>query len=180
MFKTLRKRIILCGGDPDYILKLAEYVDSTMRAVADETHTANSEQLAVLTAVRIANELLKTKLEGEEKKTSGKEETTEQADSFDALVGEGDQPRKPFTEEDGTCQEDCVWQGAVLSYEFNNSELGVCETGKSIEPRWPVGAVELRANAADRRKGGAMGQASWRSSFLGQRSAKFLPETRVR
>src|SRR5215831_8036703 len=80
----------------------------------------------------------------------------------------------------GTCQEDCVWQGAVLSYEFNNSELGVCETGKSIEPRWPVGAVELRANAADRRKGGAMGQASWRSSFLGQRSAKFLPETRVR
>src|SRR5215472_2587236 len=48
----------------------------------------------------------------------------------------------------GTCQEDCVWQGAVLSYEFNNSELGVCETGKSIEPRWPVGAVELRAKAA--------------------------------
>ena len=29
-------------------------------------------------------------------------------------------------------------------------------------------------------KGGAMGQASWRSAFLGQRSAKFLPETRVR
>src|SRR5499425_1637312 len=57
----------------------------------------------------------------------------------------------------GTCQEDCVWQGAVLSYEFNNSELGVCETGKSIEPRWPVGAVELRANAADRRKGGCYG-----------------------
>src|SRR5215472_14857129 len=28
-------------------------------------------------------------------------------------------------------------------------------------------------------KGGAMGQASWRSSFLGQRSAKFLPETRA-
>jgi cell division protein ZapA (FtsZ GTPase activity inhibitor) len=100
VFKTLRKRIILCGGDPDYILKLAEYVDSMMRAVADETHTANSEQLAVLTAVRIANELLKTKLEGEEKKTSGKEETTEETDSFDPLVGEVGQPRKPFTEED--------------------------------------------------------------------------------
>jgi len=30
----------LCGTDPDYILKLAESVDSKMRAIADETHTA--------------------------------------------------------------------------------------------------------------------------------------------
>jgi len=30
----------LCGTDPDCILKLAEYVDSKTRAIADETYTA--------------------------------------------------------------------------------------------------------------------------------------------
>jgi len=90
----------LCGPDPEYVLKLAEYVDSRMREIANETHTADSEQLAVLSAVRIAAEyhLLKAKLdggvsdssmsnhsseweeleektpEGEEKETSGAEE----------------------------------------------------------------------------------------------------------
>ena len=29
----------LRGSDPEYILKLAEYVDSKMRAVAEQTHT---------------------------------------------------------------------------------------------------------------------------------------------
>jgi len=56
----------LCGSDPDYIRKLAEHVDSKMHAIAGETHTADSEQLAVLAAVRIAAEydLLKRKLDG--------------------------------------------------------------------------------------------------------------------
>ena|SRR5215472_12457160 len=56
----------LCGPDPEYVLKLAEYVDSRMREIANETHTADSEQLAVLSAVRIAAEyhLLKAKLDG--------------------------------------------------------------------------------------------------------------------
>jgi|SRR5215469_289097 len=56
----------LSGGDPDYILKLVAYLDSRMRALADETHTTDSEQLAVLTALRIANgnHLLKAKLDG--------------------------------------------------------------------------------------------------------------------
>jgi len=67
----------LCGPDPEYVLKLAEYVDSRMREIANETHTADSEQLAVLSAVRIANEnhLLKAKLDGKE--TSGEEEAAE-------------------------------------------------------------------------------------------------------
>ena len=33
----------LRGSDPDYILKLAEYVDGKMRAVAEQTHTCNVE-----------------------------------------------------------------------------------------------------------------------------------------
>jgi len=56
----------LRGIDPDYLLKLAEYVDSKMRAVAEQTHTVDSARLAVLAALNIADEyhLLKTKLDG--------------------------------------------------------------------------------------------------------------------
>jgi cell division protein ZapA len=56
----------LRGTDPDYILKLAEYVDGKMRAVAEQTHTVDSSRLAVLAALNIADEyhLQKSKLEG--------------------------------------------------------------------------------------------------------------------
>ena len=56
----------LRGSDPDYILKLAEYVDSKMRAVAEATQTIDSMRLAVLAALNIADEyhLLKKKLDG--------------------------------------------------------------------------------------------------------------------
>jgi cell division protein ZapA len=53
----------LRGSDPDYILKLAEYVDSKMRAVAAATNTIDTVRLAVLAALNIADEfhLLKKK-----------------------------------------------------------------------------------------------------------------------
>jgi cell division protein ZapA len=46
----------LRGTDPDYILKLAEYVDGKMRAVAEQTHTVDTVRLAVLAALNIADE----------------------------------------------------------------------------------------------------------------------------
>jgi len=46
----------LRGTDPDYILKLAEYVDSKMRAVAEATNTIDTVRLAVLAALNIADE----------------------------------------------------------------------------------------------------------------------------
>jgi cell division protein ZapA len=46
----------LRGSDPDYIIKLAEYVDGKMRAVADATSTVDSMRLAVLAALNIADE----------------------------------------------------------------------------------------------------------------------------
>ncbi len=54
------------GTDPEYILKLAEYVDSKMRAVAAATNTIDTVRLAVLAALNIADEyhLLKKKQEG--------------------------------------------------------------------------------------------------------------------
>ncbi len=53
----------LRGSDPEYILKLAEYVDSKMRAVAEATNTVDTARLAVLAALNIADEyhLLKKK-----------------------------------------------------------------------------------------------------------------------
>ena len=71
----------LCGLDPDYILKLAAYVDSKIRTIAEEDATADSGELAVLVAVRIADEYLRSKRdgceektpEGEERETSGEE-----------------------------------------------------------------------------------------------------------
>src|SRR6266851_2473777 len=46
----------LRGSDPEYILKLAEYVDTKMRAVAEQTHTVDTARLAVLAALNIADE----------------------------------------------------------------------------------------------------------------------------
>jgi cell division protein ZapA len=55
----------LRGSDPDYILKLADYVDAKMRAVAEATNTIDTVRLAVLAALNIADEyhLLKKKQE---------------------------------------------------------------------------------------------------------------------
>jgi cell division protein ZapA len=55
----------LRGSDPESILKLAEYVDSKMRAVAEATNTIDTVRLAVLAALNIADEyhLLRRKQE---------------------------------------------------------------------------------------------------------------------
>ena len=47
----------LRGSDAEYILKLAEYVDTKMRAVAEATNTIDTVRLAVLAALNIADEL---------------------------------------------------------------------------------------------------------------------------
>ncbi len=46
----------LRGSDAEYILRLAEYVDTKMRAVAEQTHTVDTARLAVLAALNIADE----------------------------------------------------------------------------------------------------------------------------
>src|SRR5580700_3984963 len=56
----------LRGSDANYIMKLAEYVDAKMRAVAKQTQTVDTVRLAVLAALNIADEyhLLKRNQEG--------------------------------------------------------------------------------------------------------------------
>lgn len=46
----------LRGSDPEYIFKLAEYVDTKMRTLAQQTQTVDSLRLAVLAAINIADE----------------------------------------------------------------------------------------------------------------------------
>ncbi len=55
----------LRGSDPEYILKLAAYVDAKMRAVAEHTQTVDTSRVAVLAAINIADEyhLVKGKAE---------------------------------------------------------------------------------------------------------------------
>lgn len=55
----------LRGSDPEYILKLGEYVDAKMRTIAEQTQTVDSLRLAVLAAINIADEfhMLKRKYE---------------------------------------------------------------------------------------------------------------------
>ena len=45
--------------DPEYVARLAAYVDEKIRAAADATPTSDSLRLAVLTALNIADELFR-------------------------------------------------------------------------------------------------------------------------
>jgi cell division protein ZapA len=56
----------LRGTDPEYITRLAEYVDQKMRTIAEQTSTIDSLRLAVLAALNIADEyhILKRKQDG--------------------------------------------------------------------------------------------------------------------
>jgi len=79
----------LRGSDPEYILKLAEYVDSKMRAVAEATNTIDTVRLAVLAALNIADEyhLLK-KNHQESGATDYQKRAHLLADALDEVLGE--------------------------------------------------------------------------------------------
>lgn len=71
----------LRGTDPDYIFKLAEFVDTKMRAVAEQTSTVDSLRLAVLAALNIADEfhILKRKYDGISKEMNQRTSSLESA-----------------------------------------------------------------------------------------------------
>ncbi|HET6180751.1 MAG TPA: cell division protein ZapA [Candidatus Sulfotelmatobacter sp.] len=79
----------LRGSDPEYIVKLAEYVDCKMRAVAEATNTIDTVRLAVLAALNIADEyhLLK-KNHQESGATDYQKRAHLLADALDEVLGE--------------------------------------------------------------------------------------------
>src|SRR2546425_12806311 len=50
---------IRSGLDPEYVARLARYVDEKIRAAGDSTPTGDSLRLAVLAALNIADELFR-------------------------------------------------------------------------------------------------------------------------
>jgi len=50
---------IRTGLDPEYVARIAAYVDERMRAVGDVTPTGDPVRLAVLAALNIADELFR-------------------------------------------------------------------------------------------------------------------------
>ena len=74
----------LRGSDSEYIARLAEYVDTKMRLVAEQTSTIDTMRLAVLAALNIADEyhLLKRKYD------SVSNDLTERTNSLDAALEE--------------------------------------------------------------------------------------------
>lgn len=78
----------LRGTDSDYIAKLAEFVDSKIRAVASQTSTVDSQRLAVLAALNIADEyhILKRKYDAISGDLS--QRTNHLSDALDEVLGE--------------------------------------------------------------------------------------------
>ena len=78
----------LRGSDPEYILKLAEYVDSKMRAVAEATNTIDTVRLAVLAALNIADEYHLLKRNQDSGATDYQKRAHLLADALDEVLGE--------------------------------------------------------------------------------------------
>jgi cell division protein ZapA len=51
--------------DPDYVIRLAGYVNEKMRTAAETTPTGDSLRLAVLVALNLADELFRCRDEGQ-------------------------------------------------------------------------------------------------------------------
>ncbi len=68
--------------DPDYVQRLALFVDEKMRAAADSAPTGDSQRLAVLAALNIADELFRIR----EVSRSRDGQLAERAEELERLV----------------------------------------------------------------------------------------------
>ena len=76
----------LRGSDADYILKLAEYVDTKMRAVSEQTSTVDSVRLAVLAALNIADEYHMLKRSMESRTPEARQRASKLANALDEVL----------------------------------------------------------------------------------------------
>ena len=73
---------IRSGLDPEYVARLATYVDAKMRAAADSTPTGDTLRIAVLAALNIADELFRSR----ELTTARNGELAERAGELERLL----------------------------------------------------------------------------------------------
>src|ERR1700740_2489113 len=78
----------LRGSDPEYILKLAEYVDAKMRAVTEATNTIDTVRLAVLAALNIADEYRLLKRRQDSGSIDYRQRAHQLAQALDQVLGD--------------------------------------------------------------------------------------------
>jgi cell division protein ZapA len=78
----------LRGSDPEYIVRLAEYVDTKIRQVAQQTSTIDAARLAVLAALNIADELLVLKRKYDSVSGDLGQRTSHLAGALDEILSE--------------------------------------------------------------------------------------------
>lgn len=78
----------LRGSDAEYIMKLAEYVDSKMRAVAEATNTIDTVRLAVLAALNIADEYQVLKRNQDSGSSDYQKRARKLANALDEILGD--------------------------------------------------------------------------------------------
>lgn len=79
----------LRGTDPDYIHTLAEFVDTKMRQIAQQTSTIDSLRLAVLAALNIADEYHLLKRKYESVTSDLKQRTSQLSGALDEVLQDG-------------------------------------------------------------------------------------------
>jgi cell division protein ZapA len=78
----------LRGSDQEYINRLAEYVDSKVRQVAQQASTVDSTRLAILAALNIADELLMIKRKYESVSGDFTQRASHLAGALDEILSE--------------------------------------------------------------------------------------------
>ncbi len=77
---------IRSDGDNEYILRLAEYVDSKMREISSGTLTVDSLKVAILAALHIADEFHRQKIQQEQTDQQLASRSAERAEMLDRVL----------------------------------------------------------------------------------------------
>jgi cell division protein ZapA len=86
---------IRSDGDNEYILRLAEYVDSKMREISSGTLTVDSLKVAILAALHIADEFHQLKSQHESNDAQLASRSTECTEMLDRFLKQKDVPPAP-------------------------------------------------------------------------------------
>ena len=77
---------IRSDGDNEYIMRLAEYVDSKMREISSGTLTVDSLKVAILAALHIADEYHRLKIQQEQTDQQLASRSAECAEMLDSVL----------------------------------------------------------------------------------------------
>ncbi|MEO6260393.1 MAG: cell division protein ZapA [Thermoanaerobaculia bacterium] len=73
-------------GDPDYLMELAQFVDSRMRDVAAKVNTVDPMKIAILAALNIADEFSRYRKERENTVGEWIEKTEEMSERLSRII----------------------------------------------------------------------------------------------